>query len=64
MLINISQEIRKFGAFTRRKENVANTAKETKHRIVRRATKKPLERNSTLKSSRRLHINEIDGGRD
>jgi hypothetical protein len=45
-------------------ENIANTTKEMKHRIVRRETKKPLERNGTLKSSKRLHINEIGGGRD
>jgi hypothetical protein len=54
----------KFGAFMRGKENVANATKQTKHRIVSRATKKPLERNGTLKSSRSLHINEIGGGRD
>jgi hypothetical protein len=54
----------KFGAFTRGKENVANATKQTKHRIVKRATKKPLERNGTLKSSKRMHINKIGGGRD
>jgi hypothetical protein len=54
----------KFDAFTRGKENIANTTKQMKHRIVSRATKKPLERNGTLKSSRSLHINEIGGDRD
>jgi hypothetical protein len=53
----------KFGAFTRGKEHVANATKQTKHRIVRRATKNPLKMNGTLKSSRRLHINDIGRGR-
>jgi hypothetical protein len=44
--------------------NVANATKQTKHRIIRRVTKKLFERNGTLKSSRRLQNNEIDGGRD
>jgi DNA-binding Xre family transcriptional regulator len=47
-----------------REENIANTTKQTKNIIVRRAIIESLERNATLKGGRRLDINEIVRGRD
>jgi hypothetical protein len=37
-----------FGAFARGKENIANTTKQMKHRVIRRMTREMLERNNTL----------------
>jgi hypothetical protein len=37
-----------FGVFTRSKQNIANATKQAKHRIIRRTTRKTLERNATL----------------
>jgi hypothetical protein len=50
-----------FGAFTRGKNNIANTTKQTKRRVIRRTTREMLERNTTLQSSRGLNIDEICG---
>jgi hypothetical protein len=70
MLITISEKntlnrlSSEFGAFARSKKNVANTTKRAKYRIVWRTIIETLERNGTLKGSRRLNINEIGRGRD
>jgi hypothetical protein len=48
-----------FGAFAGRKKNIANATKQTKSRVVWRGTRKTLERNATLKGSRRLNVNEV-----
>jgi hypothetical protein len=53
-----------FGAFARSKENIANTIKQTKRRVIRRTTGETLERNTTLQGGRRLNINEINRCRD
>ena len=37
-----------FGAFARGKQNIANTTKQTKCRIIRRTTRKTLKRNTAL----------------
>jgi hypothetical protein len=67
MLITISKKDTlnrlsgQFGAFTRRKKNIANATKQTKRRVNRRTTRETLERNTILQSSRVLNINEIGG---
>jgi hypothetical protein len=48
-----------FGAFTMGKKNIANATKQTKRRVIRSTTRKALERNTTLQSSRGLNIDEI-----
>jgi hypothetical protein len=48
-----------FGAFAGRKKNIASATKQTKSRVVWRGTRKTLERNATLKGSRRLKVNEV-----
>jgi hypothetical protein len=67
MLITVSEKNTlnrlsgQFGAFTRGKKNIANATKQTKCQVIRSTTKKALERNTTLQSSRRLNIDEIGG---
>jgi hypothetical protein len=48
-----------FGAFARGKENIANTTKQMKHRVIRRTTGETLERNTTMQGGRRLNVNKI-----
>ena len=54
MLITVSEKdilnrlSGQFGAFTRGKQNIANATKQTKRRIIRRTTRKMLERDTTL----------------
>jgi hypothetical protein len=50
-----------FGTFTRGKKNIANATEQTKRRVIRSTTRKALERNTTLQSSRGLNIDEIGG---
>jgi hypothetical protein len=50
-----------FGTFKRGKKNIANATKQIEHRVIRSTTKKALERNTTLQSSRGLNIDEIGG---
>jgi hypothetical protein len=50
-----------FGAFTRGKKNIANVTEQTKRRVIRSTTRKDLERNTTLQSSRGLNIDKIGG---
>jgi hypothetical protein len=48
-----------YGAFARGKENIANTSKQTKYRVVWRMTRETLERYTTLQSGRGLNVNEV-----
>ena len=50
-----------FGAFSGGKKNIAYTSKHTKSGLVGRATSETLHRNTTLKSSRWLNVDEIGG---
>jgi hypothetical protein len=50
-----------FGAFVRGKKNIANAIEQTKRRVIRSTTRKALERNTTLQSSRGLNIDKIGG---
>lgn len=50
-----------FGAFSRGEENIANAAKQTKGRVVRKKTTETLNRDRTLKSRRGLDVDEVGG---